>query len=465
MGFGGRVEIDIVDTHQTEPAEFFWEETRESGIAREDGIILVPKSVVDAGVSVRIRKAGAERYACRSGRTAAAVAACADAVGAGPAAIPATDADPGAEILASVGEDQGLENAAVRRRVLEWLEAVEGSIRSRRMDISCRTGCDERIRRVAVLAPGGSMRRRTDLWATARISIRSRSGEPGPEGRFHAGGGRGVAELLGDLDPGRCADSVWADFFATREAMAPPGGDRCAVVFTGPAAATLFHEICGHFLEADVDGNRSEMIERLNDRRIIPAGLQVYDDPTVSGFGGSRRFDDEGTATGRIDLVRDGRMIGLLVDTRSARRRNLRSTGSGMRASYRDRPLARLGNLFVRGGHGEPGEAAGSCSDGILVESAGRGSLHPRGGGFTLAVDRARRIRCGRPGEPLRPFLLSGSMTTALEKLEVLESDAAVAAGTGACSKEGQWLLVGQSAPPARIAGLQISGSLQGQRF
>jgi TldD protein len=119
------------------------------------------------------------------------------------------------------------------------------------------------------------------------------------------------------------------------------------------ATGVLFHEVIGHRLEGEhmaSDDEGGTFKGRIG-QPIIPAFLDIVDDPTVSSaaghsLNGSYRFDDEGVAAEAVTLVDKGVLRGFLTSRRPVEG-GLRSNGHG-RADGAADPIARMGNFFVR---------------------------------------------------------------------------------------------------------------------
>jgi PmbA protein len=68
--------------------------------------------------------------------------------------------------------------------------------------------------------------------------------------------------------------------------------------------------------------------------RVISEKLTFYDDPLEEGSVGTRVFDDEGVATGRLPIYDKGVFRNILVDLDYAARLNQEPSGSGFRGSF-----------------------------------------------------------------------------------------------------------------------------------
>lgn len=148
-------------------------------------------------------------------------------------------------------------------------------------------------------------------------------------------------------------ERVLADLAALRKAQAP-GAFIGPALLAGQAASTLFHEALGHRLEGDrlvARGETRTFAHKLGET-ILPAGLDVYDDPTAtledgSPVWGGYRVDDEGVPAQRARLVEDGVLRGFLHG-RTPTRHSGRSNGHGRHEGI-SAPMSRMAHLVVEG--------------------------------------------------------------------------------------------------------------------
>lgn len=124
-------------------------------------------------------------------------------------------------------------------------------------------------------------------------------------------------------------------------------------LLSGQAASTLFHEALGHRLEGDrlVARGETRTFAHMVGRRILPPGLDVYDDPTLDYDGrphwGSYRVDDQGVKAQRATLVVNGVLEGFLHG-RTPTPHNRHSNGHA-RHNGIEMPMSRMANLVVEG--------------------------------------------------------------------------------------------------------------------
>jgi predicted Zn-dependent protease len=188
----------------------------------------------------------------------------------------------------------------------------------------------------------------------------------GPAGLFprerdatEAATGRRGGERIGYLARGgssieEMAPEDLVEELAWRTA-APQGGlpasSGSMEVVVDTAIASQILRSVSPFLTAG--GDSLEALKR--GRRVGPASLGLADRirPGLDG-----PWDGEGVPRRSVDLVREGRLVGLLTDLTSGRRYGLPLTGSAVRRSFRDRPEAGASRL-VLSWQGEEVEMAG----------------------------------------------------------------------------------------------------------
>ena len=131
---------------------------------------------------------------------------------------------------------------------------------------------------------------------------------------------------------------------------------RAPVLFIAPVALTLM----GNFAYAISGGALYRKASFLLDsigQSIFPAHVQIVDDPTLLRGLGSSAFDNEGVATQRRELVRDGVLQGYLLSSYSARKLGMESTGNAGGSH----------NLLVSGGGGTLAQMARRMGRGLVV--------------------------------------------------------------------------------------------------
>jgi predicted Zn-dependent protease len=162
---------------------------------------------------------------------------------------------------------------------------------------------------------------------------------------------RSVDEVPSRADLERLLDDVIVELGELQKAESP-GSFIGPALLAGQAASTLFHEALGHRLEGErlVARGETRTFAHKVGERILPAGLDVYDDPSMSRFGnrsiwGSYRVDDQGVPARRAHLVEDGILRGFL-QSRNPTAASSTSNGHGRHDGMQP-PTARMANFVV----------------------------------------------------------------------------------------------------------------------
>ncbi|MEQ9366470.1 MAG: metallopeptidase TldD-related protein, partial [Leptospirales bacterium] len=125
------------------------------------------------------------------------------------------------------------------------------------------------------------------------------------------------------------------------------------VLLSPDACGLFFHEVVGHRLEGSrlLSPDEGATFMDLRGKRIAPDFIDIIDDPTVATYADGRRmigafpYDDEGAASRRAVLVEKGVLKNFL--TTSAPIPGQRKLNGHARNNLHERPISRMGNLFV----------------------------------------------------------------------------------------------------------------------
>lgn len=312
-----------------------------------------------------------------------------------------------------------------------------------------------RVQRVAIASSEGDVAEDRRAWArfTVRIAV------PGRGGRLleaaTGGGARDPGRLAALQPPLSVAEELRRTLDEAEHAAPAPTGLLPVVLGPG-VGGILFHEACGHGLEGDrAMRGRSAFAELLGEA-VGPETLTLVDDPTLDGLSGSRRIDDEGWPSAPLVLIDAGRVAGLMLDRATALRARTAPTGSARRESYRDLPLPRMTNTFVREGPHDPEEILRALPRGLYVAELGRGQVDTASADFAFDVRRGYLIAGGRKVAPAGPCRIVGNGVRAIEGVTMIGSDLRFDAGSGECGKEGQRARAAVGQPTLLVGGLSV---------
>ena len=142
---------------------------------------------------------------------------------------------------------------------------------------------------------------------------------------------------------------------AARQAVTMAGAGYCPagvmpVAIDNGFGGVIFHEACGHSLEASaVAYGTSQFAGKLGEK-IANEKVTAIDDGTIPNAWGSINIDDEGTPAQRNVLIEKGVLKTYMVDKFNGRRLGLPSTGSARRQSYAYTTTSRMTNTYIAAG-------------------------------------------------------------------------------------------------------------------
>jgi TldD protein len=263
-------------------------------------------------------------------------------------------------------------------------------------------------------------------------------------------------EVFEESDVAELARVAAARALSKLSARPAPSGEL-PVVLAGGSGGILFHEACGHGLEADhIVKDASVYVGRVGEMVASPL-VTLVDDGTVAGEWGNFAIDDEGRPAGRNVLIDHGVLTDYLWDWLRARKEGRASSGNGRRQSYQHLPMVRMTNTFLLAGEEDPDEIVAQTPHGVYVAKLGGGQVNTATGDFVFGTTEAYLIEGGRITEPLRDANLIGNGPEVLRRIDAVGTDFAMTPGT--CGKDGQSVPVGCGQATLRVTGVTVGGT------
>ncbi len=246
---------------------------------------------------------------------------------------------------------------------------------------------------------------------------------------------------------------------AVTKLKARPAPSGTLPVVIGPGSGgVLFHEACGHGLEADlVKKGASAFAGRLGTQVASPL-VTLVDDGTMNDEWGHYAIDDEGNPARRNVLIEDGVLLDYMWDGLRARADGRPSSGNGRRQSYRHLPMVRMTNTYLAAGDSNPEDIIGSVEHGVYVAKLGGGQVNTASGDFVFGMVEAYMIEDGQISAPLREGQLIGNGPKVLQQIEAVGNDFEMGP-PGTCGKDGQGVPVGDGVPTLKVQELTIGGT------
>ena len=242
------------------------------------------------------------------------------------------------------------------------------------------------------------------------------------------------------------------------QARPAPSGAMPVVIGPG-GGGVLFHEACGHGLEADHIAKEASVFTGRIGEQVANPMVTLIDDGTMATEWGCYAIDDEGRPAQRNVLISDGVLVDYMWDRlRADRSDRPASSGNGRRESYQHLPMVRMTNTYIANGESDPDDIVADTPHGVYVAHLGGGQVNTATGDFVFGMTEAYLIEDGRLTAPIREGNLIGNGPDVLMHIDALGNDFAMGS-PGTCGKDGQGVPVGDGTPTLRVASLTVGGT------
>lgn len=192
------------------------------------------------------------------------------------------------------------------------------------------------------------------------------------------------------------------------------------VVFEPRVARSLV----GHIFEA-VNGEavyrRASFLAGKLDQEIASPAVTLVDDGTLPGLLGSWPFDDEGVRTRRTVVVDRGRLASYLLNSYTARKLGLKTTGNASRGLAGNTGIG-YGNLFILPGDASPEEIIGSVKNGFYVTELIGFGVNIVTGDYSRGA-AGFWIENGELAYPVSGVTIAGNLKEMLRAIEAVGND------------------------------------------
>lgn len=265
-------------------------------------------------------------------------------------------------------------------------------------------------------------------------------------------------ELFDEYDISDLAQQA-ANMAVTKLRARPAPSGEIPVVIGNGGGGVLFHEACGHGLEADLVAKSASVFKDRVGQLVASPLVTLIDDGTMPREWGFFTIDDEGKPAQSNTLIKDGVLVDYMYDGIRARKEGRPSSGNGRRQSYKHLPMVRMTNTYISNGETDPDDIVADTPNGIYIKKLGGGQVDTASGDFVFGMAEAYLIEDGKVTEPIREGNLIGNGPAVLEAIDALGNDFDMGS-PGTCGKEGQGVPVGDGTPTLRVpTGLTVGGT------
>lgn len=231
---------------------------------------------------------------------------------------------------------------------------------------------------------------------------------------------------------------------------------RMMVAIDNGFGGVIFHEACGHSLEATSVAKGNSVFSNKLGQQIASTKVTAIDDGTIPNYWGSINIDDEGNLGRKNILIENGILKSYMVDKLNGRRMNMSPTGNSRRQSYKFAPTSRMTNTYIAAGDDNPEDIIKSISYGLYAKKMGGGSVNPVTGEFNFAVAEGYIVKDGVIQEPVRGASLIGKGSEVLMDIDMVGNNLEQAQGMCGSSSGSIPVNVGQ--PMIRVKEITVGG-------
>ena len=235
-----------------------------------------------------------------------------------------------------------------------------------------------------------------------------------------------------------------------------PSGKMTVIIGNG-FGGTLFHEACGHPLEASSVSKNLSVFSNMLGKQIASSIVSAVDDGTIPNGWGSNNIDDEGNPTQKTLLIENGILKNYLIDDFNGRRMGMKGNGACRRQSYKYEPTSRMSNTYICNGKSTPEEIIKATKFGLYAKSLGGGSVNPVTGEFNFGCGEAYIVRDGKICEPVRGASVIGTGPEILMNIDMVGND--LLRAQGMCGAASGYVPVDCGQPTIRIQNMTVGGN------
>jgi TldD protein len=440
-------------------AEVFVEDRDSLGLRLEDGRIEQTSGGREVGAAVRLLSGEHTYYAYSDALDEAGMAAAADAVA---AAVRGGDGGPVIVDLGLARSDPGRhpvevppETVAIARKAQLVRAGNEAARAAGGEVVQAIAGYGDTRQKVLIANSLGDLVYDDRTRTRFTMQVVARRGDVIQTGHETVGGSAGF-ELVDEATARAVATAAAGKALTMLDSRPAPVGAMPVVMANG-FGGTLFHEACGHGLEADAIAKGASIYAGKMGEVVAAPIVSAFDDGSLTNGWGSQAFDDEGVPTQKTLVIERGRLTGYLYDRLRAREAGAAPTGNGRRQSFRHVPIPRMTTTYIAAGDATADDIIAATPRGFYAKSLAGGQVEPASGNFVFGVAEGYLIEDGRLTAPLRGATLVGNGIDILMRIDMIAADFDVK--TGVCGKDGQGVPVGTGQATLRIAEMTVGGT------
>jgi TldD protein len=276
-------------------------------------------------------------------------------------------------------------------------------------------------------------------------------------------------ELLSEFDFAREIPRLTEEAIALSTAADCPAMTG-SVVLEGSVVGLVIHELVGHALELDrvfgsernFSGTSFATTDQLGKLQYAAPFVNFVSDATHPYGLGSFGYDDEGIKAHRVDLIKDGVLVGYLSSRETAARISRPSSGAMRADGWGNIPLVRMTNTNIVPGDKTLDDLFAAAGDGLYMSTISSWSPSDDRSSFEFGCEIAWEIKDGKLGQIYKNPTFSGRTVDFWNSVQAIGNKATfIVWGTPNCGKgqPGQNARTGQGAAPILVSKLKVGGA------
>jgi len=160
--------------------------------------------------------------------------------------------------------------------------------------------------------------------------------------------------------------------------------------------------------------------------------LSITDNATLPNQLGFYKYDDEGVAVRKVELMKNGILTGRLHSRRTADEFDEPVSGHCVAEDYKYAPIIRMGSIFIEPDKNSLDDLMQQLGDGLYIIDAKGGQTS--GENFTFGAQYGFHVKDGKKAGMIRDINMSGNLYKTMKDITAVGNDL-ILSKTGGCGK------------------------------
>ena len=183
--------------------------------------------------------------------------------------------------------------------------------------------------------------------------------------KMYDGFGYAIAKSLDEVNPKKIAEDAVNEALSKIGGKAIPSGNY-PIVIKNEAMVSMLSTFAGIF-SSDAAQKGLSLLKGKEGEEIASSVINLVDDPHLKDGLASVGFDDEGVATEKTYLIKDGKLETLLYNLKTANKAGVKSTGNGFKNSYASSISVSPTNFYIEKGNKDFEQLLSNIDKGLII--------------------------------------------------------------------------------------------------